>query len=164
MTKIHSTDDWQNFYISLLSAMNIKTITWFRIALLIYSLGLAYAMLFGFGRYPHAYYRFNLVPFHSIGEFIQIWNFDTRTWTINLLGNIFVFIPFGLLIPNATRSGLLRSLGYFLTGILVMEVMQLISARGTFDIDDFLLNAMGFLMGFGMYRLLLELGWLKVPD
>lgn len=47
---------------------------------------------------------------------------------------------------------------YFLAAfilILSAEVVQLISRRGVFDIDDLLLNMLGSIMGYGIYKLYL---------
>jgi glycopeptide antibiotics resistance protein len=38
--------------------------------------------------------------------------------------------------------------------ILFAEVMQLVSRRGVFDVDDLLLNMLGSIIGYGIYRLL----------
>lgn len=73
----------------------------------------------------------------------------------NLVGNVVVFIPFGLLLPCVTERG--RKFGVmflnaflFVTGI---EVFQLFSAFGAFDIDDILLNCMGAVCGYLIYVL-----------
>lgn len=70
------------------------------ICLIGYTALLAYWMLLGFGRrYTYATLRYNLKPFETIKHFMQVDRFNPDIWVINLLGNIGVFIPFGILIP-----------------------------------------------------------------
>ena len=63
----------------------------------------------------------------------------------NLVGNVVVFIPFGFLIPYVLKRGrnffvMLINAFLFVLGI---EVFQLFSAFGAFDVDDILLNCVG---------------------
>ena len=62
----------------------------------------------------------------------------------NLVGNVVVFIPFGFLIPYVLKRGrnffvMLINAFLFVLGI---EVFQLFSAFGAFDVDDILLNCL----------------------
>ena len=73
----------------------------------------------------------------------------------NLAGNLLVFVPFGLLFPYVAREGthfivMLLNAFVFVLGI---EMFQLFSAFGAFDVDDILLNCLGASLGFGVYRL-----------
>ncbi len=99
-------------------------------------------------------YMYNLEPFSTIKQFFNFTQVNTSVWVINLLGNIGVFIPFGILIPMAYKSSYLRGLELFLLGLTFLEVAQLITKRGTFDIDDFILNSLGFTLGYLIYRVL----------
>lgn len=119
--------------------------------LLGYTAFLAYLMLFGFGRYPYTDYSYNLVPFATIRHFLNIDQFNTNTWVINLFGNIGVFIPFGILLPAACLKQGLKAYGIFLIALIALELAQLISKRGSLDIDDILLNSLGFLIGYLIY-------------
>lgn len=38
-------------------------------------------------------------------------------------------------------------------GIVILEILQLVLKRGSFDVDDLILNAAGFMLGFGIYKL-----------
>ncbi len=67
-----------------------------------------------------------------------------------------VFVPFGFLFPLVAKEGerffvMLLNAFVFVLGI---EVFQLFSAFGAFDVDDLLLNCVGAALGFGIYRLL----------
>ena len=71
----------------------------------------------------------------------------------NLVGNVVVFIPFGFLLPYVLKRGrnfmvmLLNAL-LFVFGI---EVFQLFSAFGAFEVDDILLNCCGAVIGYLLY-------------
>lgn len=72
----------------------------------------------------------------------------------NLAGNIVVFIPFGFLLPYVMKWGknffvMLLNAFLFVAGI---EVFQLFSAFGAFDVDDILLNCFGAVLGYMSYQ------------
>ena len=74
----------------------------------------------------------------------------------NLLGNIVVFIPYGFLFPYVIKRGrnfmvMLFNAFLFVTGI---EIFQLFSAFGAFDVDDILLNCFGAVIGYLLYLIL----------
>jgi len=71
----------------------------------------------------------------------------------NLVGNVVVFIPFGFLLPYVYKKAakfpvLLCNAFFFVLGI---EVFQLFSAFGAFDVDDILLNCFGAALGWMFY-------------
>lgn len=73
----------------------------------------------------------------------------------NLVGNIAVFIPFGFLFPYVFKRGrnfFIMFLNVFLF-VLGIEVFQLFSAFGAFDVDDILLNCAGAVIGYICYIL-----------
>jgi glycopeptide antibiotics resistance protein len=118
-------------------------------------------MLIGFGRTTHPEYMYNLIPFETIRAFLQIDRFNSDIWIFNLVGNIGVFVPFGLLIPLITKNRLYKSFIIFFSGVLVLETLQLLLRRGSFDIDDFILNSIGFFIGYGFYRIFITWGNLR---
>lgn len=72
----------------------------------------------------------------------------------NLVGNVVVFVPFGFLLPYVQEQSkkfpvLLLNAFLFVLGI---EVFQLFSAFGAFDVDDILLNCCGAILGWILYR------------
>lgn len=79
----------------------------------------------------------------------------------NLIGNIVAFIPFGFLLPcikERCRNFFILLLNAFLF-VLGIEVFQLFSAFGIFDVDDILLNCFGAALGwicFVIFRYLLK--------
>jgi glycopeptide antibiotics resistance protein len=108
-------------------------------------------MIIGFGRETSATFQYNLVPFATIGYFLHNPMVTARDRMINLLGNIVVFIPFGWLLPRCF-SRVLKAYSVFLIGLLFLEMLQLITRRGMFDVDDIILNSLGFFVGFGLLK------------
>ena len=81
-------------------------------------------------------------------------------WQINIIGNIAMFIPFGILLPIIFNRFRVVSNILKLTVLMsvLIEVIQLILRRGIFETSDVIHNTMGGLIGFGffcfIYRLL----------
>lgn len=89
----------------------------------------------------------NLVPFEEILRY----DVGTKMFNYNVLGNIFIFLPFGFLIgiyvnPKKIWPVLVTTL---FTSIVV-EFVQLKIGR-SFDIDDIILNVIGGLVGYLLY-------------
>ncbi|WP_144940096.1 VanZ family protein [Paenibacillus sp. 32O-W] len=89
----------------------------------------------------------NLIPLRTIIEFISE-PMDLVMALTNILGNIAVFVPFGIFISYTVKK---KSLGYqtlilFLTSLSI-EIVQYILALGSTDVDDILLNVVGGLFG-----------------
>lgn len=118
---------------------------------LAYSLLLLYWMFIGFGRTsPHLPgYRYNVMPLHTIKlYFVHADSFQLKYWVVNMVGNVAVFAPFGLSVPYLLRMRLFSFTALFICVLLLLETMQLLLQRGSFDIDDVLLNTVGALIGF----------------
>ncbi|WP_233355016.1 VanZ family protein [Paenibacillus sp. JZ16] len=47
-------------------------------------------------------------------------------------------------------------LAYFLTGLFVLEMTQLITRRGSLDVDDFILNSVGVTLGYGLIGVIMK--------
>ncbi len=77
----------------------------------------------------------------------------------NLLGNFVLFLPMGIFLPILfKRLSIFKK--YIITIILVLlliEIIQAIIRLGSFDIDDLLLNLLGAILGFSIYKLLVQL-------
>lgn len=78
----------------------------------------------------------------------------------NLIGNIALFVPFGVFAPLLFPS--LRPLHRFLLcavpTIMAVELCQYIGALGVGDVDDVLLNTLGMLVGWLSWRIITTLG------
>lgn len=71
----------------------------------------------------------------------------------NLVGNVVAFIPLGYFLPRMCRIAqnvIICMLNVFLF-VLCIELFQLLSAFGAFDVDDILLNCVGAFMGYICY-------------
>lgn len=95
----------------------------------------------------------NGIPFHTIAIYLR--NLGSWFWMRNALGNIGLLLPLGLLGPIALpaldrwwRIALL-ALAYS----TAIEISQLWIPDRSADIDDVLLNVLGALIGFGIWRL-----------
>lgn len=73
----------------------------------------------------------------------------------NLVGNVVVFIPFGFLFPYVIKWGknFFVMLFHAFLFVLGIEVFQLFSAFGAFDVDDILLNCCGAVIGYLLYQI-----------
>lgn len=91
----------------------------------------------------------NLIPLHEISRA------GDSKWTMYLLlGNIGMFLPLGLGSALLWRNGSWRrALLVGLGGSCFIEFVQFFIGRST-DIDDVILNTIGALAGYGLYRLL----------
>ena len=95
-------------------------------------------------------FRVNWLPL------IHLFDYDSkRDLLLNVIGNAAMFIPSGIVLPlvykrlNSFWKVLLAGMGISLS----IEIMQLpFSVRAT-DIDDFLLNTIGVIVGYGIVTL-----------
>ena len=71
----------------------------------------------------------------------------------NLVGNVVVFIPFGFMIPFVMKGG--RNFWVMLLNALLfvmgLEIFQLFTGFGAFDVDDILLNCLGAVIGYILF-------------
>lgn len=85
----------------------------------------------------------NLVPFDMITD---------KGLTLNVWGNILMFIPLGLYAANFLKKfNFWKALWVVIGASLGIEVLQYIFKRGVSDIDDLLLNTIGGLNGIYIY-------------
>ncbi len=99
----------------------------------------------------------NLIPFHSIMEYVRGNSEDMKAFAFgNVIGNIVMFVPLGLYLPllRKTKSALPNLLVVFLVSLFV-EVVQGFMGIGTADVDDIILNGLGGWIGIVGYKLLL---------
>ena len=100
-------------------------------------------------------YEINLIPLYTIREIFA--RGATGYAIVNLLGNVLIFVPIGLLPPllwrRMDRLGLCCAAGFSLS--LLIEIAQLFSFRSP-DVDDLLLNTLGAGVGFAVYYLCLK--------
>lgn len=126
-----------------------------RILFWIYLIILMYLLFFSeyYGRTAAATeYHYNLQLFREIKRFwIYREQLGMAAVMTNLVGNVVCFMPFGFFLPNMyqvfRRHGFLVILsGFFLT--CGVELLQLYTRVGAFDVDDILLNTCGTILGY----------------
>ena len=94
-------------------------------------------------------YSNNFIPFKEIMRY----NIDSSLFYKNVIGNIILLVPFGYFV-----SFYLNNLKWYIALILTLitsistEIIQMYIGR-SFDIDDILLNLLGGLIGYLIYKL-----------
>ena len=95
----------------------------------------------------------NFIPFTTIVPYLL----GHKGWIIagiNLAGNIVPFVPVGFLAPFVYRKMTWKkSLALALVSGLFIEGMEVVFRVGTFDIDDVILNALGVMIGYGVFKI-----------
>ena len=76
-----------------------------------------------------------------------------RSMLLNVLGNIVCFVPLGFLVPSVInfKNKFLAVVIVAFSSVLMVEVIQLVTKIGSFDVDDILLNVSGAMLGYGIY-------------
>ena len=126
------------------------------ITLLAYLAFLAWRMFFyayaNYHRVQNSKLEYNLIPFKTILNFLGNYDkYDFTFWIYNLLGNVAVFIPLGVLLTLVIkRISAKNILGTSFLIILLAELMQLVTRLGVFDVDDIILNLLGCLVGYAI--------------
>lgn len=125
---------------------------------LVYFIVLFYFLFFSeeLGRtYAERTYHYNLVPFHEIMRFINYRHvLGWKAVILNLFGNIIAFMPFGSFLPIYAKRcrNLWMTVLYSFELSLLVELLQLVFKVGSFDVDDLLLNTIGGLLGYLVYK------------
>lgn len=137
-------------------------LTW--ILFVAYMVLLAYFLFFaeGMGRtYNDREYHYNLILLKEIRRFIVYR--DKLGWfavSANLLGNIVAFVPFGIILPmlKKKKQTFFYIVLFSFEFSLFVEITQLLSKVGSFDVDDLLLNTLGGAIGYFCYWLISRFG------
>lgn len=101
----------------------------------------------------------NLVPFKTINGYVMAISNGSMNLIIpikNLAGNVAAFLPMGIFLPYFIRRlNKLKSFAVTMTVMVIsVEIIQLVTRRGSLDIDDFILNIIGALIGFGLWKMM----------
>ncbi|MBP2111914.1 VanZ family protein [Paenibacillus silagei] len=129
-----------------------RTAVW--IGLGLYTILTLFFLFAGFNRssaLPETGLRYQLtfdgIPLHFPGGgYLNLWVFN--------LGNYLAFVPFGLVIPLLIRCRFLPFLLVFLAAITGIELIQMVTRLGAFDINDIVINTLGAAVGYGAQRLI----------
>ncbi|MDR7078343.1 glycopeptide antibiotics resistance protein [Neobacillus niacini] len=123
--------------------------SYFRTLLILYTIALLILLFFRPGN--QTYQAINLVPFSTIAFYLSA-KVNGLISFYNLAANIVLFIPFGLFLKVKKVSPL--QLFYLpILFISLIELLQYYTRRGSLDIDDLILNVLGFFIGYLLYPL-----------
>lgn len=89
----------------------------------------------------------NLIPFKTIINYISAFNslYSTRNVLLNLLGNLVALMPMAFFSPLLFKKQS-KFKNFVITNVLIVlciEITQLLTASGSCDIDDVILNTLG---------------------
>ena len=159
----------------MLNDKNMKIIKQIlNIVYIVYILVLIYFLLFKNGVSIDRFLSrrsINIIPFytivHDIANIIDpdIYILESVSSTKNLFGNIILLIPFGCFLglqnitgrKDAPINSVKDSFCKIAKFCISIEVLQLISGLGVFDIDDILLNVLGGTIGIAFHKLISKL-------
>ncbi|MGN0160901.1 MAG: VanZ family protein [Lachnospiraceae bacterium] len=132
------------------------------IVFVVYIMMLVYFMFFAdsLGRNQGlANYHYNIIPFKEIMRFMRYHRIlGMKAVLANLLGNVIAFIPFGVFLSALSNHRFNWKEMMFLSMdlSLAIEVLQLISKVGSFDIDDIILNTLGGVAGYFIFLMMMK--------
>lgn len=120
-----------------------------------------YMLRYGWGKntiLEYLSFQSNFVPFRTIGEYIAALRNGSMNRSIpiqNLLGNFLLFLPMGVYLPLlfAKLRSFSRTIVMILGVLIGIELLQMFTRLGSFDIDDLILNMAGAMLGYGIYFL-----------
>lgn len=97
----------------------------------------------------------NLIPFRTICNYFQHFGVINEHFVLNVLGNIFAFVPLGIGLPLLGKQyqNTLKMTALAVLLPVMVEFMQLFIGRQV-DVDDIVLNASGIILGYLLYRIL----------
>lgn len=92
----------------------------------------------------------NYIPFKEMFRY----NFGSRLFFKNVLGNMIMFMPYGFFIAYVLKLKKLRTITLLsLLVSLTIETTQLAIGR-VFDVDDIILNVIGGIIGFYIFKII----------
>ncbi|MBB6731366.1 VanZ family protein [Cohnella sp. CBP 2801] len=99
----------------------------------------------------------NLIPFHSIKEYIFSNSVTIKKFAFaNVGGNIIIFIPLGIYLSLFKKNKrVITNLLFILILSLFIEIIQGLLGIGASDIDDIILNCLGGFVGILGYKFLI---------
>ncbi|MGM0902887.1 MAG: VanZ family protein [Bacillota bacterium] len=147
---------------SLIEFKGKKLVVAFSYFLFLLYIGIASILLF-FSSYRQAvrfgknesFTEYNLVPFHTIMNYINATGYiNTSIVITNLAGNILAFMPLGFFLPLLFKRYLKfrKTILVVIASTLTVECLQYIFRVGSFDVDDLILNTVGGILGFWVFK------------
>ena len=92
----------------------------------------------------------NFIPFREIFRY----SIGSKSFIKNIIGNVVLFMPYGFFVGKyASLKNTKLTIFLLLLASISIEVTQLVIGR-VFDVDDIILNVIGGLIGYLIYRIL----------
>ena len=105
--------------------------------------------------------NWNWVPFNTLKVYIRIVMYTEnaallRHAIINLGGNVIMFLPLGFFLAGIWRKQRNFFLCLLTCAVIIaaIEAVQYFTRLGSCDVDDFILNLPGAMLGYGFQRLI----------
>ena len=105
----------------------------------------------------------NLQPFKTISLYWRLLKDPvrpmlTRLAVYNLLGNLLLFLPMGVMVPTLWEKFRCLPRTLLLVALLVTaaELLQVLILAGSCDIDDLILNLIGAAAGYPCHKILIK--------
>ena len=99
----------------------------------------------------------NILPFRlNFVPFVNLMDYEIRREAlINVIGNSFLFLPVGIVFPAVFKklNTPAKAIGAGVAASLTIEILQLPFFDRVTDIDDLILNSLGYILGYLIYRL-----------
>ncbi len=101
-------------------------------------------------------YEYNLVLFKEIKRGFWCYQNGMKSYFfLNVVMNVVAFMPLGFILPIISPKNRkflnILALGFELT--LLIELLQLFLRVGCFDVDDLLLNTIGAVLGYLLFKI-----------
>jgi len=117
-------------------------------------------LLFIRGRIHNNYYvnqSYNLIPFQTLnrmGKLLQSGTSLSEFAFRNIFGNILLFVPLGVFFPLFWQRQRRFAVFFATVSVLIalVEILQMVTAVGVLDIDDWIANVFGGCLGFFLWR------------
>lgn len=100
-------------------------------------------------------YEYNLVLLREIKRGFWCYRNGMKGYfLLNVVMNVVAFMPFGFILPiiNSKNQKFLNILVLSFEMTLLIELLQLFLRVGSFDVDDLLLNMIGAILGFLLFK------------
>lgn len=148
-------------YINLIIYFLIYTVTIFSLTLFDEIFGRRGLVIIDWNKSLFDYYFntiVNLVPFKTVKLYILGFlkgNINFKYFSINVFGNLFAFMPYGIFLPLMCKSmnKFYKFLLVITFSVLIIEVLQFVTLSGSCDIDDLILNVVGACVAYLIFRI-----------
>jgi glycopeptide antibiotics resistance protein len=92
--------------------------------------------------------RINLIPLVNLLDYENVWEIP-----LNVIGNFAMFVPIGIIWPTVFQQlhTHRRAIAAGIAFSACIEILQLPFFDRVTDVDDLILNSLGYLLGYGIY-------------